>query len=67
MRFHFLAAVLDYHMYHYVLDLFIEAISGNRHFNFELSDKKIFKSICICCSLKPACSQSQPSFLILAV
>lgn len=25
--------------------------------------KKRFKSICVCCSPRPACSQSQPSFL----
>lgn len=61
MCFHFLGDVLDYHI------SLSNPYPEDRHFNFELSDKKIFKSICICCSLKPACSQSQPSFLILVV
>lgn len=57
MRFQFLGNVLDYHI------SLSNPYPEDRNFNFELSDKKRFKSICVCCSPRPACSQSQPSFL----
>lgn len=56
MRFQFLGNVLDYHI------SLSNPYPEDRNFNFELSDKKRFKSICVCCSPRPACSQSQPSF-----
>lgn len=56
MGFQFLGNVLDYHI------SLSNPYPEDRNFNFELSDKKRFKSICVCCSPRPACSQSQPSF-----
>lgn len=57
MRFQFWGNVLDYHI------SLSNPYPEDRNFNFELSDKKRFKSICVCCSPRPACSQSQ--FLIV--